>query len=50
MQRFGSLPFQSWILPDRVEQGYRDTAANIPPTTNPVQQQQGVELDFRDRG
>lgn len=31
MQRLGSLPFQSWILPDRIEQGREDTTANIPP-------------------
>ncbi|KAM0744848.1 hypothetical protein ACQRIT_000232 [Beauveria bassiana] len=31
MQRLGSLPFQSWILPDRIERGLEDTAANIPP-------------------
>ncbi|OAR02185.1 hypothetical protein LLEC1_04893 [Akanthomyces lecanii] len=31
MQRLGSMPFQSWILPDRVEQGRGDAAANIPP-------------------
>ncbi|KAJ2978870.1 hypothetical protein NQ176_g3576 [Zarea fungicola] len=31
MQRLGSLPFQNWILPDKIEQGDGSTTSNIPP-------------------
>ena len=31
MQRLGSLPFQSWILPEKIEPGHGAAIADIPP-------------------